>query len=56
MLFVLPPEFAEVLYARQNGGCAVTGLKFNLQRFTEALVKHPFADKAKRAPFLKMIG
>jgi hypothetical protein len=48
MSFELPLDFADLLYARQNGCCAVTGLKFNLRRFPNALVKHPFAPSIDR--------
>lgn len=48
MLFDLPPDFAENLFVRQDGRCAVTGVEFGLQRFPEALVKHPFAPSIDR--------
>ncbi len=44
--FDLTPEFVESLW--QDGRCAVTGLKFNLQAFPEAFVKHPFAPSIDR--------
>jgi hypothetical protein len=31
-----------------DGRCAITGLSFNLQRFPDALVKHPFAPSLDR--------
>lgn len=43
MKFALPPEFAVTLYERQHGRCAVSGVKFHVERFPDALVKHPFA-------------
>lgn len=48
MLFTLPPEFALTLYERQHGRCAVSGIKFDLERFPDALVKHPFAPSVDR--------
>jgi hypothetical protein len=48
MRFTLPPEFAATLYDRQLGRCAVSGIEFNLQRFADALVKHPFAPSIDR--------
>lgn len=46
--FNLPPEFAATLYDRQHGRCAVSGIAFNLQRYDDALVKHPFAPSIDR--------
>src|SRR5271156_1077307 len=48
MPFTLSPGFAATLYDQQNGRCAVSGTKFNLQRFRHALVKHPFAPSIDR--------
>jgi hypothetical protein len=48
MDFKLPSEFAATLYSRQLGRCAVSGVEFNLQRFGDALVKHPFAPSIDR--------
>jgi hypothetical protein len=48
MLFTLPPEYTINLDRDQCGRCAVTGLQFNLQRFADALVKHPFAPSVDR--------
>jgi hypothetical protein len=42
------PEHAATLYDRQNGRCAVSRVEFNLQRFDDALVKHPFAPSIDR--------
>jgi hypothetical protein len=36
------------LYDRQWGLCAVSRLKFNLKRFPDALVKHPYAPSIDR--------
>jgi hypothetical protein len=38
--------FLEQLW--NNGRCAITGINFNLQRFPDALVKHPFAPSIDR--------
>ena len=48
MLFTLPPEYTVKLDKDQDGRCAVTGLRFNLERFPNALVKHPFAPSVDR--------
>jgi hypothetical protein len=48
MAFTLRPGFALILYDQQKGRCAVSGFEFNLQRFPEALVKHPFAPSIDR--------
>jgi hypothetical protein len=48
MVFTLPPEYTMKLDKDQDGRCAVTGLKFNLRRFPDALVKHPFAPSVDR--------
>lgn len=48
MRFDLRPGFASQLYEDQHGCCAVSGLRFNLERFAEALVKHPFAPSIDR--------
>jgi hypothetical protein len=48
MQFTLPLEFAATLYERQHGRCAVSGVKFDLERFPDALVKHPFAPSIDR--------
>ncbi len=39
-------SFLETLW--NNGRCAVTGLNFSLQRFPDALVKHPFGPSIDR--------
>jgi hypothetical protein len=48
MRFALRPGFAATLYDRQAGRCAVSGVEFDLQRFPDALVKHPFAPSIDR--------
>lgn len=48
MAFTLRPGFALTLYDQQAGRCAVSGIEFNLQRFPDALVKHPFAPSIDR--------
>jgi transposase-like protein len=42
------PDFVAELYERQGGRCAVSGIKFNLQPFPDALVKLPFAPSIDR--------
>ena len=37
------PVFLAKLYDDQRGLCAVTGFEFNLTRFPDVLVKHPYA-------------
>jgi hypothetical protein len=46
--FDLSVEFLERLYHLQEGRCAVTGVHFNLERFPEAFVKHPYAPSIDR--------
>lgn len=48
MRFALSPGFAAKLYEDQKGCCAVSGLRFSLERFSDALVKHPFAPSIDR--------
>jgi hypothetical protein len=48
MSFTLPAEYTVKLDGDQGGRCAVTGIKFNLERFADALVKHPFAPSVDR--------
>jgi hypothetical protein len=48
LLHSLPDDFCEVLYRRQNGLCAVTGMEFSLRKFPNVLVKHPFAPSLDR--------
>jgi hypothetical protein len=48
MAFSLRPGAASTLYDQQGGYCAVSGIKFNLERFPDALVKHPFAPSIDR--------
>jgi hypothetical protein len=43
-----PPGTAERLWKDQKGRCAVSGFEFNLERFQEALVKHPYAPSIDR--------
>jgi hypothetical protein len=44
----LADEYARVLFDRQKGLCAVTGLGFSLDVFPNVLVKHPFAPSLDR--------
>jgi hypothetical protein len=44
----IPDGYGEVLYRRQNGLCAVTGMEFSLREFPNVLVKHPFAPSLDR--------
>jgi hypothetical protein len=47
--FSLPEGFAEELYTRHNGRCAVTAVTFSLEpSFPKALVKHPMAPSIDR--------
>jgi hypothetical protein len=46
--FTLSDTYAEQQFAAQHGRCDVTGLKFHLERFPDALVKHPFAPSIDR--------
>ena len=46
--FTLSDTYAEQQFAAQHGRCDVTGLKFHLERFPDALVKHPFAPNIDR--------
>jgi hypothetical protein len=48
MAFRLPPGFALRMYHRQDGCCAISGIRFNLKRYPKALVKHPFAPSIDR--------
>jgi hypothetical protein len=48
MPFTLPPDYTIKLHSDQGGQCAVTGVKFSLERFADALVKHPFAPSVDR--------
>jgi hypothetical protein len=48
MSFTLQPDFAAKLDDQQEGHCAVSGFEFNLQRFRDALAKHPFAPSIDR--------
>ena len=41
-------EYAEVLFLRQYGRCAVTRIPFHMQRFSDAFVKYPFAPSIDR--------
>jgi hypothetical protein len=40
--FDLEPEDLSRMWEAQEGRCAVSGLRFNMARFSEALVKHPY--------------
>jgi hypothetical protein len=44
----LPPGFTASLFERQGGRCAVTGIRFSLEEYPHALVKHPFAPSLDR--------
>jgi hypothetical protein len=44
----LPPGFTASLFERQGGRCAVTGIRFSLEEYPDALVKHPFAPSLDR--------
>jgi hypothetical protein len=46
--FTLLPEQAEELFQKQDGRCDVTAIEFHMERFPEALVKHPFAPSIDR--------
>jgi hypothetical protein len=46
--FTLSDDYAEQQFAAQHGRCDVTGLEFHLERFPDALVKHPFAPSIDR--------
>jgi len=46
--FTLCDDYAERQFAAQHGRCDVTGLEFHLERFPDALVKHPFAPSIDR--------
>src|SRR5262249_17993898 len=48
MDFQLEPGYTVKLYNEQSGVCAVSGLKFTLERFDDALVKHPIAPSIDR--------
>lgn len=41
-------DFVAGLYEQQGGRCAVSGIKFNLQSFPDALVKFPFSPSIDR--------
>jgi hypothetical protein len=41
-------EAIEKLYQQQRGRCAVTGIRFSMERWEKALVKHPFAPSIDR--------
>jgi len=44
----LPPGFTASFFERQGGRCAVTGIRFSLEEYPHALVKHPFAPSLDR--------
>src|SRR5438067_11219759 len=41
-------NITERLYAQQGGRCAVTGIRFSMERKDDAFVKHPFAPSLDR--------
>lgn len=46
--FTLESNHAERMFEQQEGRCAVTGITFHLERFADALVKHPFSPSIDR--------
>jgi hypothetical protein len=46
--FDLTLDYAEILFLRQHGRCAVTGIPVHMQRFPDAFVKYPFAPSIDR--------
>jgi len=42
------PDYTVKLYESQNGRCSVSGITFTLERFEDALVKHPFQPSLDR--------
>jgi hypothetical protein len=44
----LPLGFTTLLFETQGGRCAVTGIRFSLEEYPHALVKHPFAPSLDR--------
>jgi uncharacterized protein (DUF2384 family) len=46
--FNLSDHITEKLYQQQRGRCAVTGIRFSMERWEKALVKHPFAPSIDR--------
>jgi hypothetical protein len=46
--FNLEPDDIPNLWRTQNGRCAVSGLRFSMARFSEALVKHPYGPSLDR--------
>jgi anti-sigma28 factor (negative regulator of flagellin synthesis) len=45
---LIEPDFIAKLYEQQGRRCAVSGVKFNLERHPNALVKYPFAPSIDR--------
>jgi hypothetical protein len=48
ILFTLCDDYAEQQLGAQHGRYEATGLEFHLERFPDALVKHPFAPNIDR--------
>ena len=46
--FDLEPDDIPSLWRTQHGRCAVSGLRFSMARFPEALVKHPYGPSLDR--------
>src|SRR5215212_9033160 len=46
--FALSDHIAERLYQQQRGRCAVTGIRFSMERWEKAVVKPPFAPSMDR--------
>jgi hypothetical protein len=46
--FDLSLDYGEILFQTQHGRCAVTGIPFHMQRFSDAFVKYPFAPSIDR--------
>ena len=44
----IPDDHAKTLFHEQQGRCAITGRPFDLMRFSDTLVKHPFAPSLHR--------
>jgi len=44
----LPEGYAETLWNNQHGHCAVTNLRFHLERFNDAFVKYPYGPSIDR--------
>ena len=46
--FALEPAHVAGLWSRQEGRCAISGIRFGYQRFDHAFVKHPYAPSLDR--------